>query len=260
MMQRKIKFDSDKITLVKQQCDYCYICTKQKLMFLTNNRFLFESDKILTALSKDEKAYFLSFTKELAFKKGKLVFYEGGIATGVFLMKKGRAKIFNTGVHGRDQIFYIYKRGELLGYHALLCDEPYEDSCEALEDCKILFISKNDFDHLLKNIHELKLLFIKNMSHEFGVMVNTITILAQRTLRDRLALYLLILNERYHEETSKKSLINLPREDLANIIGTSREGLGRLLKDFKEENLIEIDKRTIVINNLKKLNKIINPL
>ena len=227
---------------------------------MKTHKFLFESDKILTALSRDEKDYFLSFAKELTFKKGKLVFYEGGIATGIFLIKRGRAKIFSTGIYGRDQIFYIYKRGELLGYHALLCNEPYEDSCEALEDCEILFISKNNFEHLLKKISILKLLFIQNMSHEFGVLVNTITILAQRTLRERLALYLLILNERYLDETKERSLIIIPREDLANIIGTSRESLGRLLKEFREEELIRVDKRIIELKNLKKLNGIANPM
>jgi CRP-like cAMP-binding protein len=227
---------------------------------VNEKKFLFESDKILTELSREDKAYFLSFTKELVFKKGKLVFYEGGIATGVFLMKTGRAKIFSTGIYGRDQIFYIYKRGELLGYHALLCNENYEDSCEALEDCIMLFITKTDFNHLLQKIPNLKLLFIQNISHEFGVLVNTITILAQRTLRERLALYLIILNERYQDDVSNTSLINLPREDLANIIGTTRESLGRLLKEFKEEDLIRIEKRTIIVISLEKLNKIANPL
>jgi CRP-like cAMP-binding protein len=224
------------------------------------NKLRFDSDKILSSLSKKDKEYFLSFTKKLTFKKRKLVFYEGGIATGVFLIKKGKAKIFNTGIYGKDQIFYIYKRGDLLGYHALLCDEPYEDSCEALEDCEILFISKTDFDHLLKTIPNLQLLLIQNMSHEFGVLVNTVTILAQRTLRERLAIYLLILNERYYNEETKQAIINLPREDLANIIGTARESLGRLLKDFKTDKLIQIDKRTIEIVNMKELKKIANSL
>ncbi|MFT4537477.1 MAG: CRP-like cAMP-binding protein [Saprospiraceae bacterium] len=222
------------------------------------NKLRFDSDKILSSLRKKDKEHFLSFTKKLTFKKGKLVFYEGGIATGVFLIKSGRAKIFNTGIYGKVQIFYIYKRGDLLGYHALLCNEAYEDSCEALEDCEILFISKTDFEHLLHTIPSLKLLLIQNMSHEFGVLVNTITILAQRTLRERLALYLLILNERYYNEETKQAIINLRREDLANIIGTARESLGRLLKDFKEEKLIQIDKRTIKISNVKELNKIAN--
>lgn len=220
------------------------------------NQLHFESDKILSALSPKDKEYFLSFAQRLTFKKGKLIFYEEGIPTGVFLVKRGRAKIYKTGIYGKDQIFYIYKRGDLFGYHALLANEKYEDSCEALEDCEILFFSRKDVENLLEKIQKLKLLFIQNMSHEFGVLVNTITILAQKPLRERLALYLLILNERYFDEEKQKAEINLPREDLANIIGTARESLGRLLKDFKEEKLIKINKRTIEIINFEKMKKL----
>ncbi len=227
-------------------------------MTLNINKLHFESDKILSALSKIDKQEFLNSAKKLIFKKGKLVFYERGIPTGVFLIKRGRAKIYKTGLYGKDQIFYIYKRGDLFGYHALLCNEPYEDSCEALEDCEILFINKYEFNVLLQKIPHLKLLLIQNMSHEFGVLVNTITILAQKPLRERLALYLLLLNERYMDENTQEAAIDLSREDLANIIGTARESLGRLLKDFKEEELIHIEKRIIIIKNLKKLERIAN--
>ncbi|MFK7979188.1 MAG: Crp/Fnr family transcriptional regulator [Saprospiraceae bacterium] len=220
------------------------------------NQLHFESDKILSALSPKDKEYFLSYTQKLTFKKGKLIFYEEGIPTGIFLVKSGRAKIYKTGIYGKDQIFYIYKRGDLFGYHALLANEKYEDSCEALEYCEILFISRKDVEHLLEKIQKLKLLFIQNMSHEFGVLVNTITILAQKPLRERLALYLLILHERYFEEENQKAEINLSREDLANMIGTVRESLGRLLKDFKEEKLININKRAIEITNFEKMKKL----
>ena len=225
-------------------------------MSLNINKLHFESDKILTALFRKDKEYFLSFAEKLIFKKGKLIFYEDGIPTGVFLVKRGKAKIYKTGLYGREQIFYIYKKGDLFGYHALLCNEQYEDSCEALEDCEILFISKDNFNHLLKTIPSLNLLLIQNMSHEFGVLVNTITILAQKPLRERLALYLLVLNDRYFDETTQTAKINLPREDLANIIGTARESLGRLLKEFKAEKLIHIDKRMIEIINLERLTQI----
>ncbi len=218
----------------------------------------FESDKILLSLSKEDRRYFLSYAQNLNFRKGKLIFYEQGIPTGIFLVKSGKAKIYKTGIYGRDQIFYIYKNGDLFGYQALLCNEKYEDSCEALEDCEILFINSKDFDHLLDKIRNLKLLFIQNMSHEFGVLVNTITILAQKPLRERLALYLLLLHERYYDRTTKKAAINLPREDLANIVGTVRESLGRLLKDFKGEKLIQIDRRIIEILDFKKLKAIAN--
>lgn len=218
----------------------------------------FESDKILSSLSEENRTYFLSFTQALFFKKGKLIFYQEGIPTGVFLVKSGKAKIYRTGAYGKDQIFYIYKNGDLFGYHALLCNENYAEFCEAIEDCEILFINKYDFKFLLTKLPQIQTLIIQNISHEFGVLVNTITILAQKNLRERLALYLVILNERYHKEGDSKTQIVLPREDLANVIGTTRESLGRLLKEFREDKLIKIDKRAIEVINLKKVQEIAN--
>lgn len=219
----------------------------------------FESDKILSSLSEQDRTYFLSFAKKLFFKKGKLIFYQEGMPTGVFLIQTGKAKIYKTGGYGKDQIFYIYKEGDLFGYHALLCNENYEESCEALEDCTVLFVNKYDFRFLLQKVPKVQSLIIQNISHEFGVLVNTITILAQKNLRERLALYLVILNERYGDKKIASSAkIVLPREDLANIIGTTRESLGRLLKEFREDQLIQIDKRAIEIVNLKKVQIIAN--
>lgn len=214
-------------------------------------KFDFESDKILSSLSTEEQSMFMQESEELTFKKGKLLFYESGIPTGVFLILSGRAKIYKTGLDGKDQIFYVYKTGDLMGYHALLCEEKYEDSCEAIEDCKIAFVSKRNFQILLSQIPKLNQLIIQNMSHEFGVLVNAITVLAQKPLRERLALWLLILHQKYDQ-----SQIILSREDLANLIGTARESLGRLLKEFKEEGWIEIKGRSIVCLNMAKLQKI----
>lgn len=216
-------------------------------------KFDFESDRILSSLSAREMQLFTEYSETLIFKKNKLIFYEGGIPTGVFLLKSGKAKIFKTGIDGKDQIFYVYTSGGLLGYHALLCDEKYEDSCEALEECEILFVSTDSFQALLQKIPNLNRLLIHNMSHEFGVLVNTITVLAQKPLRERLALYLLILQEKYKDNQHD---ILLPREDLANIIGTARESLGRLLKEFKEAQLIQVDNKIIRVLNAQKLLRI----
>ncbi len=211
-------------------------------------KFDFESDKIISALDTDERNLLLNHAEKLSFKKGKLLFYEGGIPTGVFIIDSGKAKIYKTGLDGKDQIFYIYRSGDILGYHALLCNEQYEDACETLEPCHISVISASNFNKLMEDIPKLRALLIQNMSHEFGVLVNTITVLAQKPLRERLALYLLVLNNRYDN-----SIIEIPRDDLANLIGTARESLGRLLKEFKEENLISINGRKIEIVNEKKL-------
>lgn len=220
------------------------------------DKFDFQSDRILHSLNDQHKDELLSVSEKLVFKRGKLIFYESGIPTGVFLVQSGRAKIYKTGLDGKDQIFYIYNQGDMLGYHALLCDERYEDSCEAIEDCEVLFVNKRDFTRLLQDIPNLQLLLIQNMSHEFGVMVNTITMLAQKPVRERLAIYLLILQKRYADDGNKEGIITLSRIDLANLVGTARESLGRLLKEFREEKLIAVDSHGITLTEVMKLNKI----
>lgn len=224
-------------------------------MPLTIKNLEFESHKIIDVLSEKDKAFFFNEGELLTFKKGSLIFYESGIPTGVFLLKSGKAKIYKRGFQGKEQIFYIYRKGDLFGYHALLCHEIYEDACEAIEDCTVLFVSRERFEYMVREIPRLRRLLIQNMSHEFGVLVNTITILAQKNVRERLALYLLLLHRRY-DEGKHKTLIVLPREDLANIIGTARENLGRLLKEFKDDNLIKINGRAIEIIDFQALNKI----
>jgi CRP-like cAMP-binding protein len=122
----------------------------------------------------------------------------------------------------------------------------------------MLFINQWKFEELLTQIPHLQTLLIQNMSHEFGVMVNTITVLAQKPLRERLALFLLLLQQKYSDPSGALSSIMLPREDLANMVGTARESLGRLLKEFREEQLIAIDKRAIQIVNEDRLHRIAN--
>ena len=210
------------------------------------NSFNFRSDTIIGNLRKADQALIKARMKRLSFKKGQLIFHEHGVPTGAYFLEEGRAKIFKVGINGKEQIFYIYKKGDLLGYHPLICNEYYMDSCETLEPCQILFIAKNDFFKLMDEIPKFRELLINNLGHEFAVMVNTITILAQKTVRERLAIYLLVLRERYRDGKEEPVII-LPREDLANIIGTARESLTRLLKEFKEEKFITINKRAIQV-------------
>ena len=91
--------------------------------------------------------------------------------------------------------------------------------------------------------------FIKNIGHEFGVLANIIAVLAQKNQNARLAVNLLILDNRFQKQYKEHQGIDLTREDLANIIGTSPESLGRSLKQFKDEGIITINKRAIYIEN-----------
>jgi CRP-like cAMP-binding protein len=216
------------------------------------SQFDFQSELLFEALTSDEKKLVYDIMEPLTIKKGSLLFYEEGVPTGIFQIKKGKAKKFKRGFSGTEQIFYIYTSGDVLGYHALFGEERYQDSCEALEDLEVNFIAKDVFFQLLQDIPALQRTFIKNIGHEFGVLANIIAVLAQKNLNARLAINLLILENRFQKHY-KACGIDLTREDLANIIGTSPESLGRSLKQFKDEGIIEVDKRVIYIKNKEKL-------
>lgn len=217
------------------------------------NKFDFQSHLLFEGLDADEIAQVNYYMEELSIKKGSMLFYEDGIPTGIFQLKKGRAKKSKRGFNGEEQLFYIYKPQDVLGYHALLSEERYQDSCEALEDLEVHFIAKSNFLKLLSDIPKLKDAFIKNMSHEFGVLANIVAVLAQKDQNTRLAIFLFVLQERFEQYDPTIDGVDLSREDLANCIGTSRESLGRSLKFFKDEGLIEVNRRTIKIKNKKGL-------
>ena len=222
------------------------------------SKFDFQSDLLFSALDAREKKIATRSMEPLFIKKGSMLFYEDGVPTGIFHLKKGRAKKFKRGFSGEEQIFYIYTPGDVLGYHALLGEERYQDSCEALEDLEVNFISRNNFFKLLEDIPSLKAAVIKNIAHEFGVLANIIALLAQKDQNTRLAIFLLLLDQKFNKNSEEDTGIDLTRDDLANVIGTSRESLGRSLKVFKDQGLIETDKRTIYIKNKAAMFQLLN--
>lgn len=221
-------------------------------------QFDFQSNLLLQNLTAEENQLVCNAMELLAIKKGSMLFYEKGIPTGIFQIKRGKAKKFKRGFSGDEQIFYIYTDGDVLGYHALLGEERYQDSCEALEDLEVNFITKDDFLRLLKEIPALQESLIKNISHEFGVLANTIAVLAQKDQKTRLAIFLLLLEKKFSQNSQIDRGIDLTRDDLANIIGTSQESLGRSLKQFKEDGIIKIEKRSIYIKNRYPLLKFLD--
>jgi CRP-like cAMP-binding protein len=98
-------------------------------------------------------------------------------------------------------------------------------------------------------------MLLKNLSHEFGVLVNFIATFTQKTVRERVALTLLILQEKFKDNLNGNDQIEivLTRIDFANIVGTAVETLVRLLRDFKEEKLIQTAGRKIIIINEDEL-------
>jgi CRP/FNR family transcriptional regulator len=120
--------------------------------------------------------------------------------------------------------------------------EPYRVSATTLEDANICFIHKDNFLNMIDTNPSLRNGVMRELSKELGDRAVLLTNMAQKSVRERLAFTLLMLQDLYVKEP-----INLSREDMANLVGTATETLIRLLKDFKEEKFIEVSTRKISV-------------
>jgi len=223
--------------------------------FLSDNSRL-KTDQIFDGLS-EELAALIGLGVSHKYKKGEILFREGGIPTGIFYLEIGKVKKYKSTVAGDEQIFYLCSTGELLGYHALLSEEYYPDTAATIEDSQLTFIPKDNFLKVLNSSSALSNRLLKALGHEFIVFINNITNLASKSVRERLAWNLLILDEKFKnpENLNSPSEIILSRGDLANMIGTAKETLVRLLQEFKAAKLIETTGKSIRVLDKKAMVK-----
>jgi len=220
----------------------------------------FNSQSILADLPTRDIEILTSHQSEHICKKGEVVFREGTLPSGIYYVKEGKIKKYKVDREGREQIIYIANTGELIGYHAILSESRYPDSAAALEETELIFIPKEDFLSALNNSSILKTRLLKLLSHEFSVLANSVSLFAQRTVRERLALQLIVLREKY-KVNFKEGMpveINMGRDDLASLAGTARENVVRVLSEFKADGILETKGRKIIVKDVNQLIKIAN--
>ncbi len=220
----------------------------------------FKSESILADLPTEDLASLTQRAIKQSYKKGETVFKEGAFPAGIFFINAGKVKKFRVDQEGREQIIYIANRGELIGYHAILAEDFYPDSATTLEESIISFIPKEDFLQALEHSAVLTRRLLKTLSHEFAVLANSISLFSQKSVRERLALQLIVIREKYkvNFEPGMAVEINMSRDDLAGLVGTARENVVRVLSEFKKDGILETKGRKIIVLDISKLVAIAN--
>jgi CRP/FNR family transcriptional regulator len=209
---------------------------------------LSRSNSLLGGLCTDEVSNLENHRSCNLFKKNQSLFLEGSFPRGVFCINQGKVKVFKRGDEGKEQIIHIAKEGEIVGFRAMFSEEVYNVAAETLEESNICYIAKDDFLNMIDTNAALRNGIMKELSKELADRASFITNMAQKSVRERLAFALILLEKIYEPEP-----INLSREDMANFVGTATETLIRLLKDCKDEGLIEVHTRKMTVTNAKKL-------
>jgi CRP-like cAMP-binding protein len=222
------------------------------------DKYYYKSDDIFLALPAVELALLNESKKLVTVKKGKLLFKQGSHPAGVYILGKGRVKMYQTSPDGKQTIIYFYSAGEVMGYRPMICRETHPLSAEALEECVYSFIPRDAFLRILAESTTLANLLLENLGHEFSVWVNNMSLFSSQSVKERTALALLKLNEIYRSEKAGVSIISLSRGDLAAYVGTAKETLVRLLGDLKRRRIISVKGQHIRIVRKEGLLEIIS--
>jgi CRP-like cAMP-binding protein len=224
------------------------------------DKWNFKSESILKDLPAEEYALLTENKTEQLYSKGDIIFREAAYPAGIFYIVEGKVKKYKVDKEGKEHIIYVANRGELLGYHAILSEDRYPDSASTLEKSRIAFIPKEDFLKTLQQSSVLSKRLLKTLSHEFAVLANSLSVFAQKSVRERVALQLIVLREKYkvNFQPGMPVEIDISRDDLANIVGTVRESAIRILTEFKEAGILKTKGRKIIVYDVNQLIKIAN--
>ncbi len=191
--------------------------------------------------------------KNRTLKKGQIIYYEGDVAKGIYLILKGRIKISKLNEDGKEFLTGIFNKDEYFGLHDALLSSLHTESAEAMEDSIICLLNKEQIDDLLSKYPSLSMQFIHLLASSLQQKETQLIQLAYHSVRKRMAETIIRI-----AEINKKNSFKISRDDLAAMAGMATETVSRTLSSFKEENLIEKKGNEIQILNLDKLLKMKN--
>ena len=176
------------------------------------------------------------------YSKGARLFIEGQPPEGVFMLCRGRVKLTAHSRNGKALILGIAVPGEVLGLSATVSNFVHEMTAEAIEPCRVNFVGKSDFCRFLNQNADAGMNAVRQLSRQNNAAHAQIrSIGLSRCVADKLAK--LILQWAKNPVSNNGSIhlkVTFSHEEIAEMIGTSRETVTRTLKDFRERGLIEI--------------------
>ncbi len=191
--------------------------------------------------------------KVKTFKKKSEIFTEGDLPLNVFLVKSGNIKTFKSNQDNKELILNLYTANDFFGYEAILENVNYNESALAMQDSELILIPRYDFMLLIQSHPNISKSFINLLCKKVAEREEQLLRLAYNSIRQRTAEALLksdIIKD-------LNSNIAISREDLAKMVGTASESIIRVLSEFKDEGLIEIESGKIKIVHPSKLEKVV---
>jgi CRP/FNR family cyclic AMP-dependent transcriptional regulator len=199
-----------------------------------------------------------AITSASSYPKGATLFVEGQAGRGVFILCDGRVKLSTSSADGKTLIVRIAEPGEVLGLPATVTGTPYELTADVIEPTQANFIPRADFLNFLREHGEVSLRVAQQLGETYHAAVAEMrSIGLSHSAAEKLARFLLDWCASHGDGKGEiRAKLTLTHEEIAQMIGASRETVTRLFSDFKKKQMLQVKGSTLILRNQAGLEKL----
>jgi CRP/FNR family cyclic AMP-dependent transcriptional regulator len=216
------------------------------------------ADRIFCNLPASALQAFENIKSATSYPPGAVLFVEGQLPRGIFVLCKGSAKLSINSPGGKTMIVKLAEPGEVLGLSATMSGKAYEVTAQAIDPCRVNFIKRDDFLKFLKDDVEVCFKVAEQLGEKYHNACKEVRLLGlSHSAAEKLAILLLEWNSRNGDTKPEPRLtLRLTHEEISQMIGTSRETVTRLFADLKKQQIVQTKGPTLVIRNTAALREI----
>ena len=217
------------------------------------------ADRLFCDLPTGALQAFESIKYATAYPKGAVLFVEGQAPRGIYVLCKGRVKLSICSTDGKTLILKVAEPGEVLGLSATVSGKAYELTAETLDPCQVNFVKREDFLRFLREHADACFRVAEQLSDKYNAACHEIRSLGlSHSAAEKLAKLLLEWSAKNGEQNKLEPRLKLAltHEEIAHMIGTSRETVTRLFADLKKRQIVMAKGSTLLIRNKAALKSI----
>jgi CRP/FNR family transcriptional regulator, cyclic AMP receptor protein len=219
----------------------------------------FKEQRLFCNLPTDTLQALQAIKSTATYPKGAMLFVEGQESRGAFILCSGKAKLYTSSAEGRTIILRIVMPGEVLGLTSTIDNEPYEATVEILEPSQVNFLPRTQFLRFLTQHSDASLHVAKQLSANCAGAYAEIRCLGlSASCAEKLARMLLrwaAPELRSSERKEVRITLPLTHEEIAQMIGSSRETVTRLFAEFRRKQFVTIKGPSIWLRDVQALRK-----
>jgi len=197
--------------------------------------------------------------RTVSYPQGALLYVEGELPRGLFIVCAGRAKLAATGRDGKSITFREVMPGEVMGLSCVVAHRPYQTSAETLEPSEVSMVGATEFVDFLHRHNEAALRVAQHLSTELhAAWAQTRMLALAPNARAKMAQLLLLWADRHGQATPEglRFPLNMTQEAVGETIGATRETVSRLLGDFQRRHLIRVTGSAVLLLHPEELRTI----